>query len=158
MNFERSDHVPAATGRARGLRRRMTWSEKMLWRELRKLNANFRRQAPIGRYFADFAAHGAKLVIEVDGGVHERLDEVVLRDFERQCWLEGEGSAVLRFTDRQVIDDVEACIEAVRLQLGRPPADLNLMDAGAAPGSAILVGALHSPPSPTLPPSRRKGA
>jgi very-short-patch-repair endonuclease len=95
----------------------MTWTEQRLWKELRKLDANFRRQAPIGRYFADFAAHGAKLVIEVDGGVHERLDEVVLRDFERQQWLEAEGYRVVRFSTRQVEDDVLACVEQVKILL-----------------------------------------
>lgn len=143
----------AATTRARSLRRHMTWSEKVLWRALRKLDVNFRRQAPIGRYFADFATHGRKLVVEVDGGVHQRLERVALRDAERQRWLEGEGYAVLRFTDREVLDDVGRCIEIVRLRLGMPE-----VDEAPAPSDVFLLGALRSPPSPALPPSRRKGA
>ena len=47
------------------VKRRMTWTEARLWKELRKLDANFRRQAPIGRYFADFASHARRLVIEI---------------------------------------------------------------------------------------------
>jgi very-short-patch-repair endonuclease len=117
---ERERHPPGAIGRSRGLKRRMTWTEARLWRELRKLDANFRRQAPIGRYFADFASHGRKLVIEVDGEIHERLAEVAARDIERQAWLEGEGYRVIRFTDRQVRDDVQACIEDIRKLLGLP--------------------------------------
>jgi len=157
MNFERIDRMPAQTNRARGLRRRMTWSEKTLWRELRKLDCNFRRQAPIGRYFADFASHGRKLVIEVDGGVHERLDDVILRDAERQRWMEDEGYTVLRFTDRQVSDDVEACVEAVKARLALRRDDLWL-DVAPAPTSTTASHVLHTPPSPALPPSRRKGA
>lgn len=157
MNFERIDRTPAQTNRARGLRRRMTWSEKTLWQELRKLDCNFRRQAPIGRYFADFASHGRKLVIEVDGGVHERLDDVILRDAERQRWMEDEGYTVLRFTDRQVSDDVEACIETVKAQLSLPSDEL-WGEIAPATTSAIMARALHTPPSPALPPSRRKGA
>jgi very-short-patch-repair endonuclease len=98
----------------------MTWSETRLWKELRKLDANFRRQAPIGRYFADFAAHGPKLVIEVDGAIHERLAAVAARDLERQAWLEAEGYRVLRFTDRQVGDDLSGCLDSIRAALGRP--------------------------------------
>jgi very-short-patch-repair endonuclease len=49
----------------------MTVSEKRLWEALRALNLHIRRQAPIGRYVADFAHHGAKIIIEVDGGRHD---------------------------------------------------------------------------------------
>jgi len=97
----------------------MTWSETRLWKALRTLDANFRRQAPIGRYFADFAALSPKLVIEVDGGVHERIAEVAVRDIARQAWLEGQGYRVLRFTDRQVNDDLDGCVEIVRRALHR---------------------------------------
>jgi very-short-patch-repair endonuclease len=41
-----------------------------------------------------------------------------LRDIERQTWLEGEGYRVIRFSDRQVRDDVQGCVEAVRRILG----------------------------------------
>ncbi|THD79324.1 MAG: DUF559 domain-containing protein [Phenylobacterium sp.] len=116
--FEHDGHGPGAVRRARGLKRRTTWSETRLWQELRKLDANFRRQAPIGRYFADFASHGRQLVIEVDGAVHERLAHVAARDIERQAWLESQGYRVLRFSDRQVRDDLAGCIEAVRRLLG----------------------------------------
>ncbi|MCR5880438.1 endonuclease domain-containing protein [Phenylobacterium sp. J367] len=92
----------------------MNGAELKLWKELRKLDQNFRRQAPIGRYFVDFASHGRRLVIEVDGGVHERLPEVALRDAERQRWLEAEGYRVLRFSDRQVWDDVHGVIDLIR--------------------------------------------
>jgi very-short-patch-repair endonuclease len=114
--FEHDRHRAGATSRARGLRRRMTWTEARLWKELRKLDANFRRQAPIGRYFA---SHGARLVIEVDGGVHVRLAEVAARDVERQAWLEGQGYRMVRFTDRQVADELHACVERIRELLGR---------------------------------------
>ncbi|HZZ69201.1 MAG TPA: endonuclease domain-containing protein, partial [Phenylobacterium sp.] len=112
--FEHAGQTPGTTARSRGLKRRATWTEQRLWQELRKLDANFRRQAPIGRYFADFASHGRRLVIEVDGGVHERLADVAARDVERQRWLETEGYRVLRFTDRQVQDDVHGCVHQIQ--------------------------------------------
>ena len=119
--FERDRHAPGAVTRSRGLKRRATWTEAKLWKELQKLDANFRRQAPIGRYFADFASHARKLVIEVDGEIHERLADVALRDIERQAWLEGQGYRVVRFTAAQVSDDVHACVDEVRKLVGLPP-------------------------------------
>jgi very-short-patch-repair endonuclease len=147
----------------------MTWSEQKLWRALRKLDNNFRRQAPIGPYFADFAVHGQKLIIEVDGEIHERLPEVALRDAERQSWLETAGYTVLRFTNRQVADDVEGCIDAVKDQLallldggglgGGVAAELGAgRGRASAPNGIQNFSALRAPPSPALPPSRRKGA
>ena len=164
--FEHVGQAPGVTSRGRGLKRRMTRTEERLWKELRKLNLNFRRRAPIGRYFADFACHARRLVIEVDGGVHESLPDVAARDLERQRWLEGEGYRVLRFTDRQVSGDVHRCIEQVQEAL--------LLDGGGLGGgecfelrqmAQVGVGAFQrpstssaaTPPSPTLPPSRRKG-
>ena len=146
----------------------MNYSEQRLWKELRKLDVNFRRQAPIGPYFADFAADFAvyahKLVIEVDGGVHERLEAVQLRDAERQRWLEAEGFTVLRFTDRDVAD-VHACVDKVRALLleggglggGEGSALMGEREWAPAPNGASDVTALRTPPSPALPPSRRKG-
>jgi very-short-patch-repair endonuclease len=164
--FEHVGHAAGATARARSLGRRMTWSEPKLWKELRKFDANFRRQAPIGRYFADFACHTSPLVIEVDGSVHERLPDVALRDFERQRWLEGEGYRVVRFTDRQVSDNVHACVETVKALLldggGLGGGEGDGLGRGALFGVdanlSLPVTAAATPPSPTLPPSRRKGA
>lgn len=115
--FEHASPIEGAAKRARSMRRRMTRSEQRLWKELRKLDANFRRQAPIGPYFADFACYARKLVIEVDGGVHERLEAVQLRDVARQRWLEGEGFTVLRLTDREINGDVYACVDRIRALL-----------------------------------------
>jgi very-short-patch-repair endonuclease len=144
----------------------MTRSEERLWRELRKLDLNFRRQAPIGPYFADFASHSRRFVIEVDGGVHERLADVAARDVERQRWLEGEGYRVLRFTDRQVTGDVRRCVEQIQEALlldggglgGGERVELRQMaEVGAGAPSSLSFTSAATPPSPALPPSRRKG-
>ncbi|MEO8113314.1 MAG: endonuclease domain-containing protein [Phenylobacterium sp.] len=144
--FVRLRTSPNPTRQARGMRRRMTWSERRLWRELKKLDLNFRRQAPIGRYFADFACHGRRLVIEVDGGVHERLAEVAARDVERQQWLEGEGYKVLRFTDRQVADDLDAVIDQITA-LFPECRDLEalLLDGGGLGGGASAEATSRAP-------------
>jgi very-short-patch-repair endonuclease len=163
--FEHASRIAGATTRARSMRRRMTWSEQRLWKELRKLDATFRRQAPIGPYFADFAAYAPKLVVEVDGGIHERLEAVQLRDVERQRWLEKEGFRVLRFTDREVSGDIHACIDKIKALLleggglgGGVAAELKGgRGLASAPKDALNTTVLRTPPSPALPPSRRKG-
>lgn len=61
------------SGRARGLRRRQTDSESVLWRHLRDRQlhqAKFRRQHPIGPYIVDFCCLAHRLVVELDGGHH----------------------------------------------------------------------------------------
>lgn len=161
-------HAPGAVKRARGLRTRMNYPEQLLWKQLRKLDAHIRRQAPIGRYVADFACHSKKVVIEVEGGVHERLPEVALRDIERTAWLESQGYNVVRFTDVQVVNDLYGVVDAVRLALALPLDGGGLgggeasafggeFALGSEPTVASLARAMHTPPSPTLPPSRGKG-
>ena len=166
--FEHVPHPSSAISRARRFRQTMGVAEQRLWRELRKLGLNIRRQAPIGPYAADFAFHSARLVIEVDGGIHERIAEVAARDQARTEWLESQGYRVLRFTNNQVANDVGAVVREIARHPTLPldggglggGASVGLMDeSGLAqtPNSALRPSALHSPPSPTLPPSRGKG-
>jgi very-short-patch-repair endonuclease len=103
---------------ARKLRRSMTPAECALWVELRRLPLNgthFRRQAPIGPFIADFLCHGARLVIEVDGGAHDAPD-VASRDLARQLWIESRGYRLLRFTNAQVLADVRAVAQQILAQ------------------------------------------
>jgi very-short-patch-repair endonuclease len=124
--------APGGVERARRLRREQTVAERILWEALRKLRKNFRRQSPIGPYVADFAHLASRLVIEVDGYHHE-LPERQWRDAKRDAWLKTEGFRVIRFPERQVRNDLSSVIERI-------------------------VAETAPPPSPTLPPSRGKGA
>jgi very-short-patch-repair endonuclease len=93
----------------------MTRSEQILWWELRRLREpglHFRRQAPFGPYVVDFLCHGARLVIEVDGGVHDAVGRKH-EDTERQAWIESRGYALVRFTNAQVMQDVGAVVRAI---------------------------------------------
>jgi very-short-patch-repair endonuclease len=65
----------------------------------------FRRQHPIGPYFADFACASHHLVVELDGEYHDHIQG---DDLERQRVLESQGWEVLRFANADVLDDVEA--------------------------------------------------
>jgi very-short-patch-repair endonuclease len=65
-----------AHARARSLRQSMTEAERRLWQILRShqmTGYKFRRQVPIGRYIADFVCHEARLIVEIDGGQHDRV-------------------------------------------------------------------------------------
>ncbi|MGC2412009.1 MAG: DUF559 domain-containing protein [Stellaceae bacterium] len=67
--------LDGAAARARTLRQNMTEAEIRIWQMLRAHRTNgykFRRQVPIGRYIADFVCHEARLVVEIDGGQHDR--------------------------------------------------------------------------------------
>ena len=116
----RPGHAPGAVARASRLRREQTIPEKMLWRELRKLKLNFRRQAPIGRFIPDFVQHEARLIIEVDGPHHETA-EAQARDARRTAWLEGQGYRVRRFTAKQVVEDCGSVLAAIQSELLSPP-------------------------------------
>jgi very-short-patch-repair endonuclease len=143
-------------------------AEQRLWAELRKVDAHIRRQAPIGPYICDFACHAKKLVIEVDGEVHERLPEVAARDLVRTEWLTSQGYRVVRFTNRQVDADVWAIVDEVKRHLALPLDGEGLgwgVTAEATskplvaptPNGDPLPNALLTPQSPALSPSRGKG-
>ena len=104
------------TAFARGQRRTAGLAERRLWERLRGAQIDghkFRRQHPVGRYFTDFACERLRLILEVDGGVHER-DDVVLRDFIRQAELETLGWTVVRFTNAEVLRQPERVAIAIR--------------------------------------------
>ncbi|MEQ1697736.1 MAG: DUF559 domain-containing protein [Hyphomicrobiaceae bacterium] len=101
---------------ARQLRRTKTVPERNLWRELRVLNESglhFRQQVPIGKYFADFAEFSSRLVLEIDGDDHA-MPGTVERDVERTRWLESQGFRVLRFGNRDVLQNLPGVMIAIR--------------------------------------------
>ena len=109
------------TDLARGLRQSNGRAEERVWGALRggRIEGHkFRRQHPVGPYYADFACDRLRLIIEVDGGVH-RLGGVTARDVERQQALQALGWTVIRVTNDQVYEASEQLIEAVRLHAQR---------------------------------------
>lgn len=94
--------------RARALRKAPTPAEARLWEALRnrKLGGfKFRRQHPIGRAIADFYCAEVRLVVEVDGGVHNVQREY---DEARTEMLQSRGYTVIRFTNREVLENLDA--------------------------------------------------
>ncbi|MEQ8309819.1 MAG: DUF559 domain-containing protein [Sphingopyxis sp.] len=108
------------TDRARQLRRDATDAEKRMWRALREAfpHAKFRRQQALGPYFADFASHAARLVIEIDGGQH---GEAVAYDEARTRFLNGEGYRVIRFWNDDVMTNIEGVLAQVEAALAPSP-------------------------------------
>jgi adenine-specific DNA-methyltransferase len=72
----------------------------------------FRRQYPIGPFFADFACCEAGLVVELDGGQHFEPGAIAA-DARRSAVLERAGFAVLRFDNRQVLAEAGAVLAAI---------------------------------------------
>ncbi|MEP6616640.1 MAG: endonuclease domain-containing protein [Ginsengibacter sp.] len=99
---------------AKQLRKEMTESEKILWVHLKSgiKNCKFRRQHPIGNYIADFFCYKLKLIIEVDGSIHD-LEEVKINDDEKEKYLIGLGYKILRFTNKQVYNDLEFILNEI---------------------------------------------
>jgi very-short-patch-repair endonuclease len=109
---------PDAIVRARRLRRDMTPQERKLWRALRESFPafNFRKQVPLGPYFADFACHRARLVIEADGSQHGS-DEGIAYDEARTRFLETEGYRVLRFWNGDIDRNPEGVLRMIAAAL-----------------------------------------
>jgi very-short-patch-repair endonuclease len=84
-------------------------------------DSHFRRQATIGPYFADFACHERRLVIEVDGGQHAETSHI-MRDDKRTQFLEARGYRVLRFWNNDVLSNIEGVMQVISDALAaRPP-------------------------------------
>jgi very-short-patch-repair endonuclease len=101
--------------RARRLRRDLTDAEQKLWRHLKRLSlpqSHFRRQATIGPYFADFACHEARLVIEVDGGQHNETAGIAV-DAARTDYFQSQGYRVLRFWNNDVLANIDGVLTTI---------------------------------------------
>gem|GEM_PF-662936 len=106
--------------RARATRKQPTEAERKLWWHLRRRIAlhgtYFRRQVPLGRCIVDFCSLKARLVVEVDGGQHTR-DSIARYDSARTQELEGRGFTVLRFSNTQVLREIDIVIETIYAHL-----------------------------------------
>jgi very-short-patch-repair endonuclease len=107
---------------AKILRKRLTDTEKVLWRHLRAKQVEghkFRRQEPIGKYIVDFVCHEKRIIIELDGGQHS-IDKD--RDIERDEWLTGQGYKILRFWNNEVLTNIDGVLEVIKENcLKHPP-------------------------------------
>ena len=122
---------------AQRMRNEPTQAEFMLWNALSAKNLDgfkFRRQHIIGEYIADFICLKQNLIVEVDGLMHQ-LPENKKSDDERTAWLESEGYRVIRFTNNQVLADLENVLNTIRGELKAPPSGAG----GAGPGKILMA-------------------
>jgi very-short-patch-repair endonuclease len=101
------------------LRRKATFSEKILWQDLRKRKMKglkFYRQFSIGGFIYDFYCPQIHLAIELDGISHE--DPGVLEnDRMKNQFLERNGISILRFRDEEVLKDYEGVLKRIETRI-----------------------------------------
>ncbi|HRJ43323.1 MAG: endonuclease domain-containing protein [Caldilineaceae bacterium] len=108
-----NESSPELRQRAKELRRKMTPAERLLWQRVRDRQLEglkIRRQHPIGRFIADFYCHEARLVIEIDGGIH---DSQAGRDAARTEYLEQRGFRVLRIRNEAITANIEQVLAEI---------------------------------------------
>ena len=96
-----------------------------MWRQLRGKrigNRRFRRQYRLGRYIVDFVCLSARLIIEVDGPSHELT---VGQDQVRTRWLTGQGFRVIRFSNEDVLFDLDSVVRTIEAEILRSPAEIS---------------------------------
>jgi len=116
------DAGPLLFQRAKELRNRSTDAEVVLWDRLKQksLGCKFRRQHPLSFYIADFYCHQHRLVIEVDGSIHNSPDRKEY-DQERDAVLRSLQLTILRFTNHEVVHNTDQVIETISKHLKIPP-------------------------------------
>ncbi|MDR2448780.1 MAG: DUF559 domain-containing protein, partial [Prevotellaceae bacterium] len=104
--------------RAKQFRREPTESEHLLWAALRnrKTGHKIRRQYIINGFIADFYCHAARTIIEVDGGVHNTKEQREYDEYRTNV-LQECGFNVIRFTNEEVLTDINGVVEKVHTYL-----------------------------------------
>jgi very-short-patch-repair endonuclease len=100
---------------AKDLRKKPTPAEEKLWVALRKHQMDgvrFHRQRAWGRYVLDFYAPSVKVAIEVDGEIHQKVEQKEY-DRERELDLASHGLQVIRFTSQQILGDSDYCLAEI---------------------------------------------
>lgn len=123
---------------ARAFRRQPTPAEMVLWSALRREQLDglhFRRQQPVGRFIADFYCHAARLVVEVDGGIHSESPQVEA-DQNRDDVFNALGLRVLRISNDEVLTTLPVALTKIRHACTQPRLQ---------PNPALLTTATDSP-------------
>jgi very-short-patch-repair endonuclease len=110
---------PRLLGIAYDLRKAMTEPEKVLWKKLRNrkiMGYRFRRQHPINDFVVDYFCYEAKLVIELDGAVHDGISQEE-RDQERSKVLNSFGLNVIRFRNEEILNNLDIVMLKISEQL-----------------------------------------
>ncbi len=90
-------------------RKKATKAEACIWKyalSKKQTGYTFKRQRPVLKYIADFMCQDLKLIIEVDGSSHNNMD-IRIKDLKRQIELEDIGFIVIRFTNEEVLENMD---------------------------------------------------
>ncbi|QJX46563.1 DUF559 domain-containing protein [Hymenobacter taeanensis] len=105
-------------GRSRAMRHEPTKAEETRWQAVRggQLGTKFRRQHSIDRYIIDFVSLSSKLIVEVDGEIHNQPDQ---QDYDtgRSALLQELGYRILRFSNNQVLHEPDQVIATIKSAL-----------------------------------------
>jgi very-short-patch-repair endonuclease len=143
MATSRFNRTRTKTARARGLRRSATVWEQKLWAVLRsgRMGASFRRQHPVGTYYADFYCAKAKLAIELDGDQHG-ISEALAYDAARDRFLRERNLFVLRIPNNALKEDFDRVCEylyaVVQQRLKTPSRNASRSDLPLSGGGKVM--------------------
>jgi very-short-patch-repair endonuclease len=101
--------------RARELRRNATRAEAVMWdllRHRRLRGLKFRRQFPLATFVADFCCYSLRLIVELDGGVHDEPAQVA-HDENRDAYLTSRGYSILRIPNHRLFQNPESVLEEI---------------------------------------------
>src|SRR6186997_223218 len=100
---------------SRANRKNQTEAEDAIWQRIRnsKLGVKVRRQHAIEGYIVDFALLQANLVIEIDGKYHDESEQKLFDEIRTKC-LSSVGLSLLRFTNDEVLNDIESVINKIK--------------------------------------------
>ena len=98
------------------LRKNQPITERLLWSKLRNrqlFGFKFRRQYGVGPFSVDCCCPKARLVVEVDGDSHYFNENTKQKDKERQRYIEDSGFVVLRFTNAEIVENIEGVLQVI---------------------------------------------
>ena len=112
-------HNGRLTSRAQELRKNMTKEERRLWYEyLCSYPYRFRRQVTCGRFILDFYCAAARLAVELDGSQHY-TQQGQIYDLERTAFLEEQGILVLRFSNTDVLQNLQGVCQTIDIAVSQ---------------------------------------
>ena len=120
MKKDRICNNPALKSLRKTLRNNPTPAESALWEQLRagRLNGSrWRRQYSIGNYILDFYCPKSHLCVELDGKEHFTMQGDTA-DYDRTEFLKSQGVTVIRFENREIWEDINRVLAAIRMELG----------------------------------------
>ena len=94
----------------------MTNQERKLWNIIRNrqfFGYRFRRQFPIGQYIVDFVCREKKIIIEIDGGQHNEINNIEY-DKKRTAFLNSKGFKVIRFWNNEIDNNIDGVYEKLK--------------------------------------------